>query len=203
MLVAAWAGSPTVLKESAYEKCKTGTPRTGSICYSPYIYATKLSPMKAASILTLLLLISATAVFAQESVPRNVSYMEAGGAGLFGSINYERQLGKEPGVSLRAGVGFYTEGAFYLTIPVGINYLFKFNHKNRFIETGMTATFARQNGEIFRNELPEYAHDFYVVPSVGYREHGANKIMWRVSLAAVVHKDATTPWVGFAIGKLF
>ena len=51
---------------------------------------------------------------------KNTVFVEALGNGLFGSINYERQLTKEPGLSLRAGIGFYTEYDFYLTLPLSI-----------------------------------------------------------------------------------
>lgn len=78
----------------------------------------------------ILLFITAVEVSAQNQFKKNTIYAEAGGNGLFGSINYERQLAKEPGFGLRAGVGFYTENAFYLTIPLGINYLFKLNNKS-------------------------------------------------------------------------
>ena len=52
--------------------------------------------------------------FGQENINenrtlRNTIFVEALGNGLFGSINYERQLTKEPGLSVRAGIGFYTE----------------------------------------------------------------------------------------------
>jgi hypothetical protein len=62
--------------------------------------------------------------FAQKKFKRNSFYLEAFGGGLFGSLNYERQLTSKPGIGLRIGAGFYTEKAFYLTLPVGVNYLF-------------------------------------------------------------------------------
>jgi hypothetical protein len=37
---------------------------------------------------------------------KNSIFVEALGNGLFGSINYERQLTREEGLSLRAGIGF-------------------------------------------------------------------------------------------------
>lgn len=61
----------------------------------------------------------------QTTFKKNDIYIEAGGNGLFASANYERQFTKEPGSGFRLGIGFYTENVFYLTIPVGFNYLFK------------------------------------------------------------------------------
>src|SRR5690606_34014640 len=76
-------------------------------------------------ILITLFVCTTTIIFGQDNFKRNDIYLEAGGNGLFGSVNYERQLTKQPGLSARIGVGFYSENAFYLSIPVGINYLFK------------------------------------------------------------------------------
>lgn len=73
---------------------------------------------------------------AQSTLKKNDIYLEAGGNGLFGSVNYERQLTKEPGLGARIGAGFYTENAFYLTIPVGINYLFALKSDRSFIDAG-------------------------------------------------------------------
>ena len=73
---------------------------------------------------------------AQNSFKRSNLYIEAGGNGLWGSVNYERQLTRQPGLGLRIGVGFYTENAFYLTIPAGINYLFPLKNHTSFIDAG-------------------------------------------------------------------
>ncbi|MBT3588190.1 MAG: hypothetical protein HN507_06020, partial [Flavobacteriaceae bacterium] len=83
---------------------------------------------------------------------KNTVFVEALGNGLFGSINYERQLTKEPGLSLRAGIGFYTEYDFYLTLPFSIQYLIDLN-RNNFIETGIGYTWADAGADdIFNNE---------------------------------------------------
>jgi len=84
-----------------------------------------------------------TLSFGQNNFKKNDIYLEAGGNGLFGSVNYERQLTKTPGLGARIGVGFYTENAFYLTIPVGINYLFKLKNDKSFIDAGLGATWTR------------------------------------------------------------
>src|SRR5688572_2451148 len=76
-------------------------------------------------ILTAFTLCIVTLSFGQSTFKKNDIYLEAGGNGLLSSVNYERQLTKQPGLGARIGMGFYSENAFYLTIPVGINYLFK------------------------------------------------------------------------------
>ena len=64
-------------------------------------------------LLTFLSLNLVTLSFGQNSFKKNDIYVEAGGNGLFGSINYERQITNAPGLGVRAGIGFYSENAFY------------------------------------------------------------------------------------------
>ena len=161
--------------------------------------------MKNALLLFVFMLTIQSLTNAQQMPPRNAAYAEVGGAGLFASANYERQLGKKPGIALRAGLGYYYEKAAYLTIPVGIAYLYELKkRKNFFIEGALTGTYAVQTNKIFSKEkLPDDAQDFYWIPSIGYRKHTSKNLMWRISVAAVIHPNAVTPWAGFCVGKLF
>jgi hypothetical protein len=155
-------------------------------------------------ILTVLALFATTLLFGQENFKKNDIYLEAGGAGLFGSVNYERQLTKEPGLGVRIGIGFYSENAFYLSIPVGINYLFKLNNDKSFIDAGLGATWARIDGKLFEDSKNSNGNNFVnFVPGIGYRRHTLKDVMWRISVAAVANKDALTPWLGASIGKRF
>ena len=145
-----------------------------------------------------------TFVFAQSNFKKNNLYLEAGGNGLFASVNYERQLSKEPALGVRLGVGFYTENAFYLTIPAGINYLFKLKKENTFIDAGLGATLTRIDGKLFgdaKNSNGEHFVNF--IPSIGYRRHTAKNLMWRISLTPVANNRTFVPWVGFTLGKRF
>ena len=124
--------------------------------------------------LTLLLALSCITLFsfAQTTFKQNDIYLEAGGSGLFASVNYERQLTKQPGIGLRVGLGFYSENAFYLTIPVGINYLFKLKNDNSFVDAGLGATWTRLDGKLFDNsKIFNGGHFVNFVPSIGYRKH--------------------------------
>ena len=155
----------------------------------------------------LLLIIMATSVlfsFGQTTFKKNDIYLEAGGNGLFASINYERQLTKEPGLGARIGVGFYSENAFYLTIPVGINYLFKLNSDKSFIDAGLGVTWTRIDGDLF-GESKNSNGDHFVnfIPSIGYRRHTTHNLMWRISITPVVNKNGLVPWLGLSIGKRF
>jgi hypothetical protein len=142
--------------------------------------------------------------YGQEIFKRNDIYIEAGGNGLFGSVNYERQLTKEPGLGARIGVGFYSEKAFYLTIPVGINYLFKLKSERSFIDAGLGATWARIDGKLFSDS--KYSNgDHFVsfIPSIGYRRHCLKNVIWRVNLTPIINNEAFVPWIGASIGKRF
>ena len=143
-------------------------------------------------------------LLAQDAFKRNDFYLEAGGNGLFASVNYERQLTKEPGVGVRVGVGFYTENAFYLTIPVGINYLFPVKNHRSFIDAGLGLTWARIDGKLFGSDKYSNGEHFVnFIPSIGYRKHTTKDVMWRFSITPVINNDAFTPWLGISIGKRF
>ena len=137
---------------------------------------------------------------------KNTVFVEALGNGLFGSINYERQLTKEPGLSLRAGIGFYTENEFYLTIPTSIQYLISLRNSN-FIETGVGYTWADAAADdIFNNENVTNSDNLNnLFLSVGYRKHFGKDWMWKANFTPLItnNKDVTLPWIGVSIGKRF
>jgi hypothetical protein len=141
---------------------------------------------------------------AQSTFKKNDIYLEAGGHGLFGSVNYERQLTRSPGLGVRIGLGFYAENAFYLTIPAGINYLFKLPGKNSFIDAGIGGSWTKLDGRLFgdtQDALEENIFNF--IPSIGYRRHTAKDMMWRINFTPVFNEYVFLPWVGLSIGKRF
>jgi hypothetical protein len=141
---------------------------------------------------------------AQSTFKKNDIYLEAGGNGFFGSVNYERQLTKSPGLGVRVGLGFYTEKAFYFTIPVGINYLFKLPGNKSFIDAGLGGTWTKVDGRFFgdaSNALEENIFSF--VPGIGYRRHTAKDLMWRISFTPIINQYAFLPWIGASFGKRF
>ena len=137
---------------------------------------------------------------------KNTVFVEALGNGLFGSINYERQLTKEPGLSLRAGIGFYTEYNFYLTLPFSIQYLIDLN-RNNFIETGIGYTWADAGADdIFNNESVKNSDNLNnLFLSVGYKKHFGKDWMWKANFTPLItnNKEVTLPWIGVSIGKRF
>ncbi|MBD2756832.1 hypothetical protein [Spirosoma validum] len=136
--------------------------------------------------------------------PKNSVFLEAGGNGLFASLNYERQLTALPRLSLRVGAGFYGEKAAYLSLPVGLNYLIKLAKPNSFIDAGFGATWAQANSRLFGSE-PNLSsnHFFSYVPSVGYRRYTDRHYLWRVSFTPVINQYGFVPWAGITLGKGF
>jgi hypothetical protein len=153
---------------------------------------------------TIIPTVFATFLFGQTGFKQNTIYLEAGGNGLFASANYERQLTKQPGFGVRIGVGFYSENAFYLTVPAGVDYLFKLNSDKSFIDAGLGATWTRIDGNLFGNSKNSTgAHFVNFVPSIGYRRHTNQKLIWRISFTPIANKFGLVPWLGFSIGKRF
>ena len=155
-------------------------------------------------LLTTLALCTTILCFGQNNFKKNDIYLEAGGNGLLGSINYERQLTKQPGLGVRIGLGFYPAHALYLTIPVGINYLFQLKNDKSFIDAGLGVTWTRSEATLIGGNR-HYAGDYFTnfIPSIGYRRHAANNIMWRVSVTPVANKYGFAPWLGASLGKRF
>jgi hypothetical protein len=174
----------------------------------------KLDDYMKASICFILLLCSLTS-FAQEQKnstevstayesKKNDLYIEAGGTGLFGSLNYERQITQKPGLGLRAGIGFYTENGIYLTLPLGFNYLFPLKNKNSFIDAGMGYTIAIADANIFNKSVLTGNKGFNsIIPSVGFRKYTSKNLMWRISLSPVINNNGFVPWMGASIGTRF
>ena len=148
--------------------------------------------------LTISILCAATFTFGQSNFNKNDIYLEAGGNGLFGSVNYERQLTKKPGLGIRIGVGFYSENSFNVTLPVGINYLFNLKNHKSFIDAGLGVTWTGIDEKILLG-----LHFINFVPSIGYRKHTSKDLMWRISVTPVINKYGFVPWLGASIGKRF
>jgi hypothetical protein len=155
-------------------------------------------------ILTVFAVCTVALSFGQSTFKKNDIYLEAGGNGLFGSVNYERQVTKEPGLGVRVGVGFYSENAFYLTIPAGINYLFKLKNDKSFIDAGLGVTWTQIDGKLFVGSKNPKGDNFVnFIPSIGYRRHTVKNVMWRISLTPIANKYTLVPWLGASIGKRF
>jgi len=139
----------------------------------------------------------------QKRSNKNSLYLEGGGNGLFASLNYERQFTSQPGPGIRLGLGFYTEDAFYLTIPVSLFYLFPLKKEGSFLEAGAGITWVRQDAKVFSKAAPGDDNFTCFIPSFGYRKQTKKQVMWRVMVTPIANKYAFTPWLGFSVGKMF
>ncbi len=140
----------------------------------------------------------------QTNSKKNDIYFELGGNGLFASVNYERQLTTTPKLGVRLGLGYYTENAFYLSVPVGVNYLFPLKNKNSFVECGFGATWTYVNGNLFAKDNNLKADNFInYIPSIGYRVHTNRNVMWRINVSPIINTKTFFPWIGFSLGKRF
>lgn len=142
-------------------------------------------------------------LLSQEKFKPNCFYVEALGNGIFGSINYERQLEKMPGLGLHLGVGFYYVGIAQPVYNGGMNLLFKLKKENTFIDAGISGTFTK---EIVIEDGFAFKRDGFLkffMTNIGYRKHTKNNYMWRVNLIGVTTDQGTVPWVGIAFGKRF
>ncbi|MGM0581902.1 MAG: hypothetical protein ACQETL_14550 [Bacteroidota bacterium] len=129
--------------------------------------------------------------------------MEVGGAGLFYSVNYERQISKTPGFSWRVGLGGYTDGDFYVTYNTGFAYLFALNEEeSSFIDFGANFTVAREYIG-FSAENKEANIFESVVPGVSFRKHFNNDIVLKAGINAIINGNGHGPWLNLGFGKRF
>jgi len=131
--------------------------------------------------------------------------LSAGGEGLFGSVEMELRLfGRSyEGLGIRVGVGFYTEDAFYLTIPVHLSEQLTLTPNRRYLELGFGVTYAAYHAHFFHNYYlygDALMPPWNIIPSISYRQY-EQKIYWFIQFSPVFNAAATTPWGGVGLGK--
>ncbi len=147
-----------------------------------------------------------TSAFGQNTFKKNDIYLELLGNGIGASLNYERQLNNNPSLGVRLGLGYYSgTEQFRVSIPIGVNYLFKIGSKKSFLDAGIGGTWSEAAGlkEALAGVRDYNERIWSFVPSIGYRRHTQGNLMWRASLTPVINKYRVMPWVGFSIGKRF
>ncbi len=142
------------------------------------------------------------------SIPRNTVFFEALGSGLWGSANYEYQLTKTPGLSIRAGIGVYGDGAVYVTLPVSAQFAFQLWKKN-YLETGLGYTLAHHSNfnHRARKDIDDdfgVRNSFYnVLINVAFKRHFGHDWMWKLQVSLLLNEDVGILYPGLAIGKNF
>lgn len=135
--------------------------------------------------------------------------MEAGGNGFWGSLNYERQILKVPGLAARIGVGFShdyfdTILQFHYPLIIGFDYLFILDTGKSFIDFGFGQTFQARLGTTYNKQYRQKDNIYgSLVLSCGYRRIFKNDLMFRISLLFVNNEIGSGPWIGASMGKSF
>ena len=141
---------------------------------------------------------AATEIDADTNTPRNAVFIEAGGSGLWYSLNYERIIFSSQ--SLRIGVAYLGEVAFPALYNVMLG---SETHK---LEIGIGATFLFGTKPADRNRL-------YATGNLSYRwafstETGLNflRLSFTPFLGDLAAGSAVTsfvPWGGISVGTLY
>ncbi len=136
---------------------------------------------------------------------KNFVYAELLGNGIFGSINYERQILSKPMWSIRAGVGYYSENTKYVTLPVSVQYTMYLKNSN-YLEFGAGYTWAHEQGEnYFKSEVsnPDIIHNYFLI--AGYKQIFDNHWVFRATFTPLIKNnyDVKFPWFGVSVGKMF
>jgi len=166
------------------------------------------------SFLLVLLLFTLLFSKAQSNFKPNTAYVQFLGNGIVLSANYERQLFKKPGLGIHAGIGICGEAGFYwngtsrVTIPVGFNYLLPLKNKNKFVDFGLGATYAKSDMQVYmlvEHRNPNYVNTHYwsVVPSISKRIATRRHMMYRYGFSPVINQYGFIPFIEFAMGKSF
>jgi hypothetical protein len=160
-------------------------------------------------LLAVLLLASGQAVFSQDHHKKNEVFLELGGNGLLGSVNYSRQLTKDPGLNFRIGIGAYGSNPTYITLPLGVNYLFRIIEKHTFLDLGLGATLT--NADVTMSVRREYSEGYThprsklvnFIPSIGIKTNTKKDFVWRFNITPVINNYGTVPSFGLSFGKRF
>jgi hypothetical protein len=146
-------------------------------------------------------------VSGQDLSKKNEIFIELGGKGLLGSVNYARQLTNKPALEIRAGLGTYGTDPNYLTVPLSLNYIINIGSKHTFLDVGAGATYTHADVRMYaifeyRDRVVTSA-PLNFMPSIGYRRYTTKDYSWRISFTPVVNKHGFLPSFGISGGKRF
>ena len=153
-----------------------------------------------------LIVITMTAM-GQDLSKKNEIFLELGGNGLVGSVNYARQLTKNPGLELRVGLGAYGADQTFLTIPVSLNYLIGLGGKHSFLNAGVGATYTK--ADVTFGVRPEYTEGYVprrntpinFVGNLGYRYYTSKNFSWKINFSPVINRHGFFPVFGLGFGR--
>jgi hypothetical protein len=146
----------------------------------------------------------------QYKIRRNTLFLEAGGLGGYGSLNYEKLILHKNQImsTIRVGISTYRVVDFTnkfnpdVILPVTFNALYGQNHK---IELGIGNTFST----IVRASLPDMKAtrtlDFNTIFSFGYRfQKNTGGVMYRCAYTPILEfNEYLRHWLGISFGYSF
>ncbi|MES2829840.1 MAG: hypothetical protein V4687_16905 [Bacteroidota bacterium] len=148
--------------------------------------------------------------FGQDIFKKNEIFLELGGNGLLGSVNYSRQLTNKPALELRVGLGAYgSDPKTYVTVPVALNYIINVGGKHGFLNVGIGGTYTK--ADVRLGILIDYAEGYEktrsqpvnMVANVGYRYYTSGDFSFRVNFTPVINRHGLLPLLGLSVGKRF
>ncbi len=139
---------------------------------------------------------------------QNLAYAELGGNGLLLSINYERKLFIQKGLTFHIGAGVYGADQTFLTIPFGFDYLINLSNQKTFLDIGLGATYTKADVRLMTliDYIPgkEPRHrDISFIPGVSLRHYTKKDWMIRFGITPVFNQHGGLPLAGISFGKLF
>ncbi len=169
--------------------------------------------MKCIYLVFILLIFIDSHAFAQKDslkISRNLLYLEVGGAGGYGSVNYERVLLDQNRFMFTARLGlssyhikdFRNDFNPDILIPLALRGSYGANHK---IELGIGQTVANIVHFDFTENKPARKTDFHAFLSLGYRyQKSPGGIFFRFAYHQVFEfNEYLTHWAGVSFGYSF
>lgn len=132
-------------------------------------------------------------------------YLEAGGAGIIYSLNYDGRFGKlENGLGFRIGIGGASWGGDgYVAIPAQINYLL--GSKGQYLELGAGVSYVSLTDIFDLNDSNSSNSTVLGSFTVGFRKQpfGKKGLTWRLAFTPFVGNGGIQPYAGGSIGFRF
>jgi len=146
------------------------------------------------------------------SRPSHSIFLEAGGAGLSYSFNYDRRLRGESGLGFRAGISYISrkDDIKMSSVPFQVNYLL--GKKTNFFELGLGATYFYLDDYLYYGGSDESEFllpvktkgDVMYTMTFGFRHQPKEGIMYRLAITPVANRDGFWPlFAGLSFGYSF
>ena len=155
-------------------------------------------------------LLFCSSLFAQKKA--QALFLEAGGAGLSYSLNYDTRLKGEAGLGFRGGLSYISraEDIKMFSAPLQVNYLL--GKQTNFLELGVGATYFYLDDYIYMGSSDESEFllpvktkgDVMFTFTFGFRHQPRNGIMYRLAVTPIANRSGFWPlFAGLSFGYSF